>query len=148
MRTIQRIISELNSTRVYNNYLVVIYYAELLLLIYRYLEEHYFCTITSQPLLNAIGYIKENYQKELNVKQISAVAGVGERYMRKLFSTHLNMTAIDYLNCIRINRAVELLKTTDMYVKEIAFACGFQSAHYFNRIFKKYIGVTPTKLLK
>ena len=47
---------------------------------------------------------------------------------------------------VRIRKATDLIKTTDMTMLEIAFYCGFADANYFSRTFKKYMGVTPTSI--
>ena len=46
--------------------------------------------------------------------------GVGERYLRKLFSQYLNLSPLDYLNQIRINKAIELLRNTEMSSRRYA----------------------------
>ena len=105
MRAVQRIVNELNQKSKYYQYLVVMYYAELLIL-------------------------------------------VGERYLRKLFSQYLNLSPVDYLNQIRLNKAIELLRNTEMSIKEVCFACGFQSPQYFSRLFKQQMGITPREVTK
>jgi transcriptional regulator GlxA family with amidase domain len=49
---------------------------------------------------------------------------------------------------LRLKKAKELLVTTNMSIKQIAFEMGFQSNYYFTRIFTKKMGVTPTGIRK
>ncbi len=148
MRAVQRIVNELNQKSKYYQYLVVMYYAELLILIYRYLDEVYLPIGTNESLRKAISYIRMNYQMNIMAGDIAAHTNVGERYLRKLFSQYLNLSPVDYLNQIRINKAIELLRNTEMSIKEVCFACGFQSPQYFSRLFKQQMGITPRELTK
>ena len=53
------------------------------------------------------------------------------------------MPLIRYVNCRRIERAKELLVTSDHTLDEIAMAVGFCSIHYFSRFFKQKVGASP-----
>lgn len=148
MRAVQRIVNELNQKSKYYQYLVVMYYAELLILIYRYLDEVYLPIGTNESLRKAISYIRLNYQMNITAGDIATYTNVGERYLRKLFSQYLNLSPVDYLNQIRLNKAIELLRNTEMSIKEVCFACGFQSPQYFSRLFKQQMGITPREVTK
>lgn len=67
----------------------------------------------------------------------------GRNYLCKLFKRATDMTLTDYINYVRVRRAAEMLRTTDRNSMEIAYACGFASQQYFNRIFKREFGQTP-----
>lgn len=148
MRVVQRIVNELEAKSPYYQYLVVMYYAELLILIYRYMDEAYLPICTNESLKKAIAYIRLNYHEDININRVADHTGISERYLRILFSQHLNLSPLEYLNQIRINKAVELLRNTEMSVKEICFQCGFQSPQYFSRIFKQQMGVSPREMTK
>lgn len=148
MRVVQRIVNELELKNRYYQYLVVMYYAELLVLIYRYMNESYLPICTNDSLKRAIAYIRLNYQLEITVHDVAERAGISERYLRRLFSQYLNLSPLDYLNQMRINKAVELLRNTEMSVKEVSYLCGFRSPQYFSRIFKQQIGVSPREITK
>ena len=83
-----------------------------------------------------------------NINKVAEEVGISERYLRNLFSQYLNLSPLDYLNQIRINKAVELLRNTEMSIKEVCFQCGFQSPQYFSRIFKQQMGVSPRDVAK
>ena len=92
MRAVQRIVNEMNQKSKYYQYLVVMYYAELLILIYRYLDEAYLPICTNDSLKKAISYIRLNYQSDITISDVASQTGVGERYLRKLFSQYLNLS--------------------------------------------------------
>ncbi len=148
MRAVQRIVNEMNLKNKYYQYLVVMYYAELLILIYRYMDESSLPICTNESLKKAISYIRMNYQTDISISDVAGQTGVGERYLRKLFAQHLNLSPLDYLNQIRINKAIELLRNTEMSIKEICFICGFKSPQYFSRVFKQQMGITPREVTK
>lgn len=148
MRAVQRVVNELNAKNKYYQYLVVMYYAELLILIYRHMDEVYLPVCTNEPLRKAVSYIRLNYQSDITITHVAEQAGVGERYIRKLFSLHLNLSPLDYLSQIRINKSIELLRNTEMSVKEICFTCGFKSPQYFSRVFRQQVGMSPKEVTK
>lgn len=143
MRAVQRIVNEMHQKNKGYQYLVIMYYAELLILIYRYMDESYLPICTNESLKKAIAYIRVNYQRDLSIQEVSSQLSIGERYLRKLFTQYLNMSPIEYINQLKINKALELLKNTEMSIKEICFVCGFQSPQYFSKVFKQQIGISP-----
>lgn len=148
MRVVQRIVNELEGKNSYYQYLVVMYYAELLVLIYRYMSENYLLICQNDALKRAISFIRFNYHKDISINDVAIQADISERYLRSLFSQYLNISPLDYLNQIRINKSIELLRNTELSVKEICFQCGFQSPQYFSRIFKQQTGISPREVAK
>lgn len=147
MRAVQRIINELNAKNKYFDYLIVMYYAELLILLYRHLDEAFMPIGTNDNLKNAILYLRMNYHLNISITDVAGYSGIGERYLHKLFVKHLDISPLDYLNQIRLNKATELLKNTELSIKEVCFKCGFKSPQYFSRVFKTQFGISPKDLL-
>jgi AraC-like DNA-binding protein len=148
MRAVQRIVNELNYRNKYYHYLVIMYYAELLILIYRHMDDAYLPVCSNEPVKKAIAYIRTNYPRNISVADVAGQSGVGARYLRRLFALHLKRSPVDFLNRIRLNKAIELLRNTEMSVKEVCFACGFKSPQYFSTLFKQQTGITPRELTK
>jgi len=143
MRAVQRIVNELTSKNKYFDFLVVMYYAELLILVYRHLVDAYNLTGANDRLKVAVSYMRMNYQSEISIESIACQCGISERYLRKLFMNELQMSPLNYLNKIRTDKAYMLLKNTEFSVKEVCFMCGFKSPQYFSRVFKAQTGTTP-----
>jgi two-component system response regulator YesN len=61
------------------------------------------------------------------------------------FKRHLDRSVVDYLIDYRMERAKELLTTSDLMTYEIAEATGYPDAQYFSTVFKRHIGITPTE---
>ena len=62
-----------------------------------------------------------------------------------VFRQHAGKTFRVYLSNLRIDKAKELLKTTNMKSAEVAYRCGYSDPHYFSSVFKKKTGQTPLK---
>ncbi|MGL4491746.1 MAG: helix-turn-helix transcriptional regulator, partial [Tannerellaceae bacterium] len=137
------IIDELQKKKNHYRHIVIMRYMELLIHITRHMKENYLPLCTNETLKKAIGYIHCSYHDDINIGEVALQAEVSERYLRKIFAKYLNLSPIDYLNQIRINKAVELITLTEQSIKEICFLCGFKSPQYFSRVFKQYVGIAP-----
>lgn len=146
VRVIQEIINELQTKPFYYDYQVILLYIELQILIYRYVKEQLFSGCGNAVLKKAIDYMYQHYPLNVTMDEVALYAGVSGRYLRYLFSQNLNITPVDYLNQIRVNKAFSLLKTSNLSVKEVSFQCGFRSPQYFSRIFKQFMVFSPRKI--
>lgn len=93
-------------------------------------------------------YINENFCNLLTLDIIAEHTNLSRYYISHLFKELLNTTFINYLNELRLSRAALLLTTTDTPVIEIAGKSGFNNISNFNRAFKMYYGITPSKYRK
>ena len=93
----------------------------------------------------ALVYIERNYDAPIAIGDIAGSANISVSTCLRLFKTVLNMTPIAYLMQFRVRKAAEELKRADgRSMAEIAHACGFSDASYFNRCFKRAFGATPS----
>ncbi len=94
-------------------------------------------------LHKAIEYIDENFDKEdISLNVVSSVANISPNHFSAIFSQEMGVTFIEYLIGKRMERAKELLMTTDMRSSEIAYQVGYKDPHYFSFTFKKTQGMT------
>ena len=117
------------------------------------------CLVFAGDALEYIDTIR-NERKESVVLQIKryvdshmteplTLAGMAEQYymnaayLSRAFKKEVGINFNDYLKKIRMNRAVSLLKTTDMKIYEIAKETGYENSNYFMKIFREVYGVTP-----
>lgn len=143
IRVVQRIIDELIDEKESYDFLVLLYYAELLILISRLMLDPRI-PIKNGPLFQALAIIQASFTRNISMKEVAAQCGISERYLRKLFSSNLHMPYTEYINELRINKAKEILHHTKQSIKETSYLCGFNSVEYFSRVFKQYTGVSPT----
>lgn len=90
-------------------------------------------------------YIRNNFNKDISLDEVSRVANISPYYFSKIFKEGTGENFIEYLTGIRIEKAKELLSTTEYSMKEICSMCGYSDPNYFSRSFKKNVGVTPTE---
>ena len=90
-------------------------------------------------------YIKDNFHKDVSLDEVSKTVNISPYYFSKIFKEGTGKNFIEYLTNIRMERAKELLSTTEQSMKEICAMCGYSDPNYFSRSFKKNVGVTPTE---
>ncbi|MGN0376660.1 MAG: response regulator [Suilimivivens sp.] len=90
-------------------------------------------------------YIKNNFNRDISLDEVSRVANISPYYFSKIFKEGTGKNFIEYLTNIRIEKAKELLSTTEYSMREICTMCGYSDPNYFSRSFKKNVGVTPTE---
>ena len=101
------------------------------------------------PLLRKIiAYINYNYSNELTVSGISDHFGITSNYLYCLFKKEMGVSAIEFINKTRINEASKLMRETDMQIHSIAENVGLNDTSYFARLFKRYMGITPSRYKK
>ena len=103
-------------------------------------------TTTKQIIKEAKEYINHNYQNPaLSVEIICKHLHMSPAYFSTLFKKEMSQTYVAYLTDLRLNKAVELLNTTDYKTYVIAEMVGYQEQNYFSYVFKKKFGIPPTK---
>lgn len=93
----------------------------------------------------AIDYIKKNYASRIHVIDLAHSCGMSESYFRKTFGQYMNMTPIEYINFVRIQKGCILLRQTDLTVALVSDKIGYESVSTFIRNFRRIIGCTPKK---
>lgn len=92
-----------------------------------------------------IQYLHLNYSEPITGKQISEYLGVNFDSLNRRFKRETGYTIFHYLRQIRLNRARELLTTTQLKMDEISVQTGFCDQYYFSRVFKDEFGISPKK---
>ena len=90
-------------------------------------------------------YIRNNFCKDISLEDVSRVANISPYDFSKIFKEENGQNFIEYLTGIRMEKAKELISTTEHSMKEICSMCGYSDLNYFSRSFKKNVGVTPTE---
>lgn len=90
--------------------------------------------------------IRESLESSLTIQQVAEEMGVSYSNFRKLFKEHTGLSPATYQQDLRLQRAKELLSTTDMSIKEIAYRLNFDSPDYFSAKFKVKTGMKPSDL--
>ena len=90
-------------------------------------------------------YIRNYLGEEISVGEIARAASISESECIRCFRNTIGVTPIKYVRQLRLQRAAELLKTTDKKIVEIGEECGFQVMSYFSRVFREQFSVTPSQ---
>ncbi len=88
-------------------------------------------------------FIAEHYCEKIYIEKLADMIGVSADYFTKMFKDSIGKTPIEYINGLRINRAMQLLSETDISMAEISESTGFCNPNYFHKIFKQYMDTSP-----
>lgn len=129
------------------------YTIELLVTIFRLYESNGILTDKTSKsrreiIEKTMDYLKSNYQKDVSLEHLSEISFLSPSYLCRIFKETTNKTFTEYIQSIRIGKACELLSTTDLTVLNIAYEVGYRDIKYFGKIFKKYMGCTPSTYRK
>lgn len=94
-------------------------------------------------IMQAKTYIESNYHKELTLESVAHHLCFSPYYFSKMFKQQTGINFIDFLTSIRIEKAKELMNTTELSMKVITMKVGYKDPNYFSRVFKKITGVNP-----
>lgn len=99
----------------------------------------------SDPIINSIRFIHSNYMdKDLSLSLLSKKFFISTSKLSRGIKKETGYTFSEYLNKYRIDLSKELLlKNKNMMIVEIADLVGYSSQHYFSRIFKEEVGISP-----
>lgn len=103
-----------------------------------------YSSIKDDSIKNILDYIHINYcDPNISLNKISEIFYLNMAYCSVLFKKCTGMTYSEYLTSIRMTKACELLKDPTLSVEEVSYKIGYDDYFYFNRVFKKNIGITP-----
>ncbi|MDE6950741.1 MAG: response regulator [Lachnospiraceae bacterium] len=102
-------------------------------------------TTQNQLAEKAMQYIRENLSSDLSLEQIADHLHISASHLSRTFKKTANISLTDHINQVRIDRAKELLRGTDIYIYAISEMVGYHDATYFSSIFKKLAGVSPSE---
>jgi two-component system response regulator YesN len=100
-------------------------------------------------ILKAKEYIQKNVSNsDISLNSVASFVNVSPSHFSTIFSQETGENFIEYLTKVRVKKAKELLKTTQLKSTEIAYTVGYNDPHYFCYIFKKAVGITPKEYRK
>lgn len=101
-----------------------------------------------KPICIAKQYIQQNYMKPITLKDVSSFVGFNDSYFSSLFKKESGKNFLEYLSEVRMDKAKELLKETDLCIANICEMVGYTDLKYFRKSFKKYTGLRPNEYRK
>ena len=118
---------------------------EMLLKIINYIEENDINVEFMDIVEGAKLYMKNNMQDIKSIKDLMFRIDCSQTHFERLFKEREGITPNEYLNNLKLLRSKDLLKTTNLYIKEIADKCGFKDVRSFMYYFKEKYKMTPSK---
>ena len=94
-------------------------------------------------LQSVISHINKNYKDDISIAVTSRKFAISPGRLGLIFSKNFGISYNEYVNRVRLRHACNLLSSTDLTAKQIAFDCGYSSVEYFFYVFKKELKTTP-----
>jgi AraC-like DNA-binding protein len=101
-----------------------------------------------KPIDEVKRYINDNYSQDIPLEHGAYIANMAPAYFSHIFKKETGQTFIDFVNEVRIERAMELIRRDTHTITQIGFQVGFHHMSHFIRTFKKRTGITPTEYKK
>ena len=102
----------------------------------------------SEKLKTILDYIHLHYADSLSIKELASQCYFSEYYFMRFFKKHMHMTVIEYLNNLRMEKAVELFEQGHTSIIEVSMSVGFHSLSYFHKVFREKFSMTPKQFLQ
>ena len=102
----------------------------------------------NQMIENIKNYVDSNLEFDIKISYVANIFHYNVQYIGRLFKKSTALTFNEYVNHQRLARSKLLLRDSDLTVLNISNRLGFNNVSYFNRLFKKHYGKTPTEYRK
>lgn len=102
----------------------------------------------SEKIKGMMVYIHNHYTEKMTVSQIAQAVYTSERDCYRTFREYLNTSPQEYLKSYRLQKACEMLRSSNINVGDIGYSCGLGSSSYFGKVFKEFMGSSPVEYRK
>ena len=112
----------------------------------RYLHQyrHAQSDLSIAPIDAVIHYMKENIETHISLEDIARYMGYSVSHFSAFFRQHTGHSPIHYFNILKIERACELMRDTNLKLNQISYRVGIEDNYYFSRLFSKHVGMSPS----
>ena len=104
-------------------------------------------TVTNPVVQDMLDYAQTHYHEKVTLQDVSYQLSYSVSFLNSHFKKEMGTTFIEYLNRMRIQKAMDMLKEGKTPMQDISWLCGIGDYKYFNIVFKKYIGCTPKEYM-
>lgn len=102
-------------------------------------------TATEQLIESATNFMEQNLQNTLTLTQVANSYHLSHSYFSRIFKTYTGFGFNEYITHLRIQKATQLLLSSNLSISEIADLSGFSDNNYFSTVLKKDTGISPIK---
>lgn len=99
----------------------------------------------AKPVRRAVAFIHEHLDQGLSLQQVARHVHMNPNYFSEMFKRETGQNYIEYVTGVRMRQAMSLLRETPAKISEVAREVGYEDLKYFNRLFKKFTGLTPSE---
>lgn len=103
---------------------------------------------SSDKLKNVLDYIEVHYAESIQVSELAGLCYFSEYHFMRFFKKHMNMTCVQYINNVRLEKSVEQFERGNTSILDVSLSVGFHNLSYFHRAFKKRYHMTPLSFIK
>lgn len=96
----------------------------------------------------ALAFIEAHYAERISMSQAAELVGLNESYFSQVFKKETGVNFVDCLRDLRIAKAIELIRSSDLRVYQVGLAVGYDDAAYFAQAFRRCTGYTPLEYRK
>ncbi len=96
----------------------------------------------SPSINSAIQFMNKNLANNIGLEDIATSVDMTKYYFDRSFKKETGISPWTYFTKLRIEHAARLLLTSDITINEVSLCCGFDSSNYFNKVFRKYVGIS------
>ncbi len=101
--------------------------------------------LDEQLVEKAVRYVEENMQRsDLTVEEMSRSMGMSRVHLYKKILALTGKTPIEFIRVLRLKRAAQYLRESQLSVAEIAYKLGFNNPKYFSKYFREEYGISPS----
>ncbi|AZD36566.1 Transcriptional regulator, AraC family [Pseudomonas chlororaphis subsp. aurantiaca] len=97
------------------------------------------------PVTRVQNHVLERLDEAFSIERMASLANMSTRHFARVFAREVNMTPMEFLQSARIDRARNLLETSDLPLKTVAYKSGFGSVRHMRFLFSEKLGLTPTQ---
>ena len=103
---------------------------------------------SSDKLKHVLDYIELHYAEPISISELAQLCYFSNYHFMRFFKKHMNMTCMEYIKKLRLEKSVELFKQGNTSILDASLSVGFHNLSYFHREFKKKYGMTPLTFIK
>lgn len=96
-------------------------------------------------IARVISHVQNDYQQAVSLRKLASIACMSERTLDRQFKSMIGMTPIEYVNKVRIEHSLPLLRDPGRSISDVAYAAGFLDSNYFTRRFCRHVGMSPRR---
>lgn len=102
----------------------------------------------SHKLKQVLDYMEVHYAEDMRISELAGLCYFSEYHFMRFFKKHMNMTCVEYINNLRLEKAVEMFEQGNTSILDVSLSVGFHNLSYFHKLFKRKYHMTPKSFLR